>query len=262
MATLYWGDGLTKPDGNWNNAANWWTTLAHYGCCCCFSDGNPAGRVPAAGDTVVLVGGNPGGSHAGQLQGNITTGPTAGFAGAISWLNPQGTSLNGISNSNVAIMAGNYSGAVTIGLTSPRAATPSDTQNFVCFGIGGGTFTGTVTLGYAIWGANISPTLPSFFGGTVTGTGRIVRLTQQQVAGNSPNVNLINYVGEVTYTPHASCALEAGGPPYILNPANIPPDVGCAELGTYAPVITVTGVPSGGGTQKPAGFNSHFFLGS
>src|SRR5262249_39757536 len=98
MATLFWGDGTYSTlDGNWNNKANWFLTLAP-GCCV---GGTPANRIPTTGDTVVLAGAGA------SPSSNITIGPTIPFTGPVSWLNAV--------TYPVILGDGLFSGAVTVG---------------------------------------------------------------------------------------------------------------------------------------------------
>jgi hypothetical protein len=204
VANVYWGDGLTATGtGNWNTAANWYSSLGFI-CCGCPVAGAPLGRVPnVATDTVIL---------AGFVHGtnNITTGPAGGWSGTINWL--QAGQLGPIN-----IAAGTYSGTVTIHIPA-RTGVPAG------IGIIGGTFAGLVQLQAGSSTTNYASISGGMFTGTVTRT----QLTAP-----------FNLITGGTYSPTANVTLNAGDQ---VVPTNIPADPGFAEGGgTFAPVLNVTG---------------------
>jgi hypothetical protein len=223
--TLYYGDaGVSAVDGNWNTVANWFTSL--WFCCdCCQHAGTPAGRVPAAGDTVILTYG------ASVSHPTITTGPSGGFSGPIEFY--QGNAALPSSNTFIAIAAGSYSGNLTLG-AAPSASAPPNTSQLP--GITGGSYSGTVALTIPGGGALASATI-GISGGTFTG-----KVTRP--APPTGPTALHTFITGGTYKPSASCAL---GPGDVLEDANLPEDPGFAVGGgTFAPIITVTNLPSGG----------------
>ena len=262
MSNIYYGcintvngPTITRPvlDGNWNTVGNWYLTLGSGPTsCCCAIAATPAGRVPESGDSVVMHGGSLTAS-----QNVISTGPSGGWAGPISW-----DTTNGV-NPSCQIDAGNYSGTVTIAPQSVNGVSAT-----LQSGITGGNFSGTVNLtgnsgnGSAskfqagIFGGNFSGTvnltggdsaIPSntcgygIFGGTFTGT---VTRTQVQTIGDK-----INYITGGTYEPTCSLAFES---PDSVNPKGLPTDPGFAlGGGSFAPVITLTGLPDILGTGLP-----------
>lgn len=116
MANIYFGDGFSTVTGDWNTVSNWYSSpaavLCPGGCCTCptYGPGTPAGRVPAGGDTVILL-------------SNVSTGPAGGWAGSV-------TLSSGVHSSG-RISAGSYSGAIGGGGIG---------------GIAGGTFAGPVNI--------------------------------------------------------------------------------------------------------------------
>ena len=231
MATLYWGDRNNIPDGNWNNASNWWLTLGEYCNCCGSTSGTPAGRIPANGDTVVLVGGQNRSTLI--LVGDITTGPTTPVNAPISWY------VNPVYYQGVRIAAGSYAQNVTIGST----AAPAIITNYPPspFGISGGSFSGAVSLNYAVT-TFYYPSIPAISGGTFTGT--VTRLPAKFGVGNGVNTPAYNVISGGTYLPTATCALSGS----VLVDTNLPNDPGFAAAGgTYSPIINVTGGGGGSG---------------
>lgn len=225
MANIYYGDAtsLHTLDGNWNTVANWFLTLGTQCCTCGSTSGTAAGRVPHAGDSVVIVGAyDP--VH-GIWSGNITTGPTGGWPGPVSFL--QGSIANGCT-----ISAGTYSGTVTAG-TYPGSGYVTTASAVQTYGLAGGTYTGTVNLGVGqSANSNAIYCYPKISGGIFLGkVNRSVYLTNARD----------NAISGGTYSPVASCALGAGN---ILSDVNLPVDPGFAiGGGVFSPVITVTGVP-------------------
>ena len=134
MANVYYGDGggATRPalDGNWNTAANWFSTLATLvGCSCTLVPGTALGRVPdPATDSVVLVGRGSGTYGSPEI---ISTGPTGGWSGTIT----NAIGLTGAPTS-IKITAGTYTGACTFAVGDLGG-------NRIW--ISGGTWTGAVT---------------------------------------------------------------------------------------------------------------------
>jgi hypothetical protein len=129
MANIYFGDGYSAVDGNWNNASNWYLTPASFTCipCSCptYGPGTAAGRVPATGDSVVIL-------------AHVTTGPTGGWAGnmTVAVQNPRATTGN--------IGAGNYTGTVALNSATISGGTFSNTITGSGGTISGGTFNGAV----------------------------------------------------------------------------------------------------------------------
>jgi hypothetical protein len=90
VANVYFGDGVTSTtDNDWNNPANWYSTLGSIGGSCCPDTPGASylvGGVPSkplANDTALIVGG--------PTVSNITIGPTGNyFTGTIKWVNAFG----------------------------------------------------------------------------------------------------------------------------------------------------------------------------
>ena len=227
MANVYYGDAYahgTVPalDGNWNTVSNWYASLGGQGGCCCPGRGTPLGRLPQAGDTVILAG-----SFAGP--NTITVGPVGGWAGPLI--------LGGVQFAfAMGIASGTYSGPVTV--------------NSPCT-LSGGTFTGAVTVnnGGTISGGKFSNTV------ALAQTGALI--TGGTFTGKVTQSSTTNGISGGTYTPFGALPLGNqvyAGPnsvrdavPYQLPASSIsllPVDPGFAVGGgTYAPVIVITGVP-------------------
>lgn len=171
MANIYFGDGYTSNDGNWNDAGNWYSspeTVCYGGCCPSYGPGTLAGRLPnSGGDSVVLM-------------APVTTGPSGGWSGNIAISSGNNTRgqiaagsysgmITGSSNGIANISGGNFSGAVTNASISGGSFSNSVTVNGFNYqlGISGGAFSGAVS------------TVGSVTGGSFTGT-----LTLNGVSGN------------------------------------------------------------------------------
>ena len=168
MANIYYGDGgaSNQPNGNWNDASNWFLTLGNLCHCCGNTPGVPAGRVPsiALGDTVFLTSAFNGSS---PTETSITTGPTGGWNGSLNGVDGTTTQINlsavsvslftGTINAaygywtlatgtyNQAIIGANNLGNLPLRITLPSGGTYNGvlTGNFQ---ITGGTFTGNNTF--------------------------------------------------------------------------------------------------------------------
>jgi hypothetical protein len=221
-------------DGNWNTAANWFSTLGTPACGCgCPIPATPLGRVPAPGDSVVLVG------NATVAADNvISVGPTSGWAGVISWY-VNGTTLQ--QNAPVTISVGNYSGVVTLG----ESAAPSSLLGFnhVFFGISGGNFSNTVNVEYSLNVSNSFALIPLISGGNFTGL-----VTRTAPAG--PHYYSLSIIAGGTYSPTVSVPYQK---PNSIVVADYPEDPGFqVGGGTFSPVITLTGLPDILGAGIPA----------
>ena len=195
---------------DWNNTANWYSTLGTYICCCgssTYTPGAALGRVPnpSLGDTIVLVGSGVSavGYGGSTYPSYIVNGPSSTYSGSITWGGPAGgwTSLS----------AGSYSGAITV--NAVNNAPPA---------IIGGTYSGIVALTNTGW----------ISGGSFTGT-----VNRAASAGV-----LIGKITGGTYSPTVNV-------PYSSFPSSsqnyYPNDPGfLAGGGTFSPNVTITGVGS------------------
>jgi hypothetical protein len=160
-----------------------------------------------AGDSVLIAQG------AASSAPGITTGPTAGWAGPVSWYSRGENSPL----PTQAIKAGNYSGTVTM------PAIAGDTVPVV--EITGGTFSGDVIIENGTISA--AGTGPTIAGGTFTGT--VTRLFNNGISAITGGI----------YSPTATVTLNASGQ---VVPTDIPNDPGFAQGGgTFAPILNVSG---------------------
>jgi hypothetical protein len=146
MANVYFSDGNTVTDHNWNTVGNWYSTLA-YVTSSTYIPGIPLGRLPnPSTDSVVIA-------------DAVTTGPSSTYTGTITFIVKYiGT---------VYVNAGHYTGNVTV---------PGDVSYFY---IQGGTWDGNVTMNAAGTGSG-QHTNSKISGGTFNGN-----ITMNGVFGTS-----------------------------------------------------------------------------
>jgi hypothetical protein len=226
VANVYYGDGgVSTVTGNWNTVSNWFSTLFTTTCCCsCYPvqvPGTPLGRLPTAGDTVWITS-NP---IAGGSVIAITTAPIIPYTGDLNshsgtWsINTPGvTWSNNINLSNGFLLSG--------------AAT---------FPTWAGIFTGTWTL----------PQLFSIdYGYFLNGASAVWKGVFAIVAGGFRNDQAPGWVPvSGTYAPNIAATINTTtGVITCTHPAN--PGFGApGRASVYAPVITVSPLPSGGGVN-------------
>ena len=138
---VYYGDGYSAIDGNWNNTSNWYISLA---VCCCGTTTrgtNYSNGVPQPGDTVYLIGRGQGSAISLNTATtlNIVTGPSGGWNGPLNVQN-----INGIPN--IIISTGTYTGPITIIDSSIQYSYGSVPINLYGCLFAGGTFTGPFIL--------------------------------------------------------------------------------------------------------------------
>jgi hypothetical protein len=219
VANVYYGSYLAGATGNWNTVSNWYSAPgAPPGSCCCGVPGTPLGRVPnAATDSVILFNSTTSGATPGQ----ITTGPSGGYAGSITW-----STVTGLGKWLIA--AGNYSGNITI--NNAGGSVPATE-----FGISGGSFSGDVVLQGINGSVSASSLLAEISGGTFTGT-----VTRSQFPYQ-------NKITGGTYSPTATATQTDG----IID--TVPEDPGfAAGGGTFSPQITITNLPDILGAGLPS----------
>jgi hypothetical protein len=249
MGTVYYGcwtttsgGSGTKPplDGNWNTVANWFSTLgATIDTCCCAVAAIPYGKVPQVGDSVVLFG-----NAATPANNIISTGPAGGWSGPVSWF------INANSSTQLPVLgAGTYSGTITIGQSSslnyPISGGPNTGADF---GISGGNYSGTVHLEYPLETlSGLSNTslycIPTISGGTFSGN-----VTRLQIT--LPDWWTVNRITGGIFAPAVNIPYQS---PNSIVVADLPTDPGFAiGGGSYAPVVTLTGLPDILGAGLPA----------
>lgn len=145
MANIYYGDGgFSVVTGNWNTIANWFLSIT--ACDCCTQQpGTPAGRVPAAGDTVILTCNGPFINSPTAIH--ITTGPTGGWAGPVQ------AQAIGQDQCLCTVSAGSYSGVWD--WSAFLASFPVSSAQYE-LQISGGTFTGSFAALAGIGSAAVS----------------------------------------------------------------------------------------------------------
>jgi hypothetical protein len=278
MANVYYGDGgISSVTGNWNTAANWFSSLGQV-CNCGPAAGSPLGRVPnIATDTVYLT------CDAGAATLVLTTGPTGNWSGTINSVRneaPYGSygsdvDLSGISASfftgqfNLTYGAWKLgSGTYNQNIISNTSVTLSASATYNGslsgrFTIPGGTFNGACTFsltsisGTPTFNVDLSFTGASSISGgtfgahTMTANNVTVTIsggtfgteTFAKVSGGAFTV-----VGG-TYSPVATVSVNASTG--LLVTANLPKDPGFAFGGTYTPVLTVSNIPGVLGAGLP-----------
>ena len=218
MVNVYYGDGgVSAVDGNWNNVANWFSSLGTESCCT-EVPGTALGRVPnAATDSVILTSGQFG------AQIILTTGPTGGYSGTLQNL----PNMVSVTHTDFEFSTGVFSGEFTWHLNVPGTLV-----------IAGGTFSGEIN--------NIPVNAPSLAVTIEAGdfTGFFSHAFQLKV-GSTGSVIITGG----TFTPAANIMVTGN----VVNYSGIPADPGFAlGGGTYAPVLTITNLPDILGAGLPA----------
>lgn len=255
MANAFWGSGIAACDGNWNTVANWFSSQQTSNSSTNFP-AVPLGRVPGAGDTAIFTttGANPF-NPAPTFGGNVTTGPSGGFAGALLLEGPPAAvSLTGTFSGTVTIATmtlngtGIFSGTVNLGVNSViGAGSFSGPVNIGSMTkITGGTFTGQISnsqfnlAGTTPWGASQAALVANFAqitGGSFTGPFALVAPTYNS---GSAKITVPIYVSGGIWSPAFTINVASyAGTSWPENPG-----FGVTG-GTYSPTITFTGQSGG-----------------
>ena len=250
MATVYFGDGWdATTNGNWNTVSNWYSTPASLSSSNLVG-GTPLGRLPQAGDSVVI-------------QAPLTGGPTGTWAGNVTVQNKVlsiGNSLNQPTTPTTPNLgAGTFSGTVTLGpggtyrtnqgsstyylMTPVLSGTVIVTGPLVLCGatsITGGSYSGAISVGtsnglgsFPSPITNASQICPAISGGTFTGS-----FTPHLLNGPSTAVYWPFNVTGGTFSP--SFTISASNPGAASYPYN--PGFGFTG-GTYSPNVTLGSAP-------------------
>jgi hypothetical protein len=279
MANVYYGDGgISTVTGNWNTAANWFSSTGIV-CDCGPGTGSPLGRVPnIATDTVYLT------SNTGGSTLVLTTGPTGNWSGTINSIvqdlpfGPYGSDvdLSGISASfftgQFNLVYGTWklgSGTYNQNIISTNgtvilaaSATYNGTLNGR-FTISAGTFNGacsfssTLISGSPTFNTDISFTGTSnISGGTFGAHTMTANSCSVQISGGTFGTEIFARVGSGgfqitggTYSPVSTVTVNASTG--LLVTTNLPKDPGFALGGTYTPVLTVSNIPGVLGAGLP-----------
>ena len=265
MADIYFGDGVSTNNGDWNSTSNWYSSKGFY---CCGSDypGTPMGRLPVDGSDIVhlvapITANTPAvwngnvvmeagiaypTSPAGKISSGVWNGTITGGGWGQNGTNRcelAGGTFNGTVTCQVLkISGGSFAAAVTLTLgqveafqsqitggTFNAAVLIEGSSPSVYYGdclISAGTFNATVNLK----GAKVT-------GGTFYGA----------VSSNMPfpaGADAYTRIAGGTYMPLATVALIKSAGAWTLDPATLPLDPGFKQGGgTFAPRFTLTGLP-------------------
>lgn len=276
MADIYFGDGVSSCDGDWNSTSNWYSSKGFY---CCGSDypGTPMGRLPVDGSDIVhivapVTSNTPavwnGGivmhagiayptSPAGKISSGVWNGPITGGGwgqNGTARCELAGGTFNGtVSCVVLKISGGTFASDVSMTISF----TQSSTQNQIT----GGTFNAPVviegkapslgTLPDSLISAGIFNSTVNLKGAKVTGGTFYGAVTSNMPfpAGSTEGLGVEgSYVhtriAGGTYLPLATVTLIKSGGAWTLDPDTLPPDPGFKQGGgTFAPRITLTGLP-------------------
>lgn len=280
MADIYFGDGVSSCDGDWNNVSNWYSSKGDY--CCGYSAGTPMGRLPVDGSDIVHIvapitantpavwnGGivmeagiyyptTPVGKISSGVWNGTITGGGYGQYGSSRCELAGGTFNNTVTCQVLKISGGTFASAVTL---TTYQYSQSITQNQIT----GGTFNAAVVIeGRSNSVENACLKLPDSLisagtfnstvnvkgakvtGGTFYGTvtSNMPFPAGDKEGGGQEDNYVHTRIAGGTYMPLATVALIKSGGAWTLDPDTLPLDPGFKQGGgTFSPRFTLTGLP-------------------
>jgi len=277
MADIYFGDGVSSTDGDWNSTSNWYSSKGFY-CCGYDYPGTLMGRLPVDGtdtvhilapvttntpavwngDIVIEAGIHYPTSPAGKISSGVWNGTVTG-GGCGQYGSSRCELSGGIFNGAVTcqvlrISSGTFAAAVTLvgGGTSTQNQITGGTFNapVVIEGKAASANSGSIRLPDSLISAGTFNATVNLKGAKVTGGTFYSTVTSNMPfpVGDYEGSYEGNYVhtriAGGTYMPLATVALIKSGGAWTLDPDTLPLDPGFKQGGgTFSPRFTLTGLP-------------------